>query len=84
MSYLNKKIKKLWNTGEYQSKRELFEAYINTEHGGEPIADKQTEWVIMRICENVIQGGDGYDWIKAKDKTSIERDRKSMLRKKRK
>lgn len=60
-----KEIRKLWNTGEYQSKRELIEAFCKSKQLNMMSPNKyerETIWVINRIANNVIQGGDGRFW----------------------
>lgn len=60
-----KKIKKLWNTGQYSSKRELVEAFCKEHNVDLNTTNKyelETIWVINRIAENITQGGDGHYW----------------------
>lgn len=66
-SELHKKIIKTWKRGQCNSKREL----VNTvcEEMGIDINSKnqyiqETIWVIKRIADNVIQGGNGQFWRK--------------------
>ena len=62
-----KEIKKLWNTGNYQSKRELVEAFCELKGFNSVMSNKyelETLYVINRIANNVIQGGDGRFWKK--------------------
>ena len=62
-----KEIKKFWNTGNYQSKRELVEAFCELKGFNSVMPNKyelETLYVINRIANNVIQGGDGRFWKK--------------------
>lgn len=60
-----KEIRKLWNTGKYNSKRELVEAFCESKHIDLKSKDKydvETIYVVRRIAENIIQGGSGHFW----------------------
>ena len=60
-----KEIRKLWNTGKYHSKRELVEAFCESKHIDINTTNKyelETLWVINRISDNIIQGGNGHYW----------------------
>lgn len=60
-----KTFRKLWNTGNYHSKRELYNAVIQEiYHGIEPEDDAE-KWLINRECDATIQsnGKNNTTWL---------------------